>query len=165
MISVSVLVLIEISRRLMTENLLTSMISIFGGIMFGLDTLGDWEDLVFEKSENLATYKRRNWSDKLCLLFVRDNSAKFNDASMKLDEIRHVGVSIDLGLFVLTKNGKTTSLSTNGMTRNEIQTMRREINHFLNLTRIRYIDKLSTTVDLRDRLIVPSDSDDDLKQK
>lgn len=81
---------------------------------------------------------------------------------MKLNDIRHVGVSMDLGLFVLEKNGRTTSLSTSGLNREEIQIMRQEMHNFLNLTRlIEYSDK-SPITDYN--LLISSDSDDDISQ-
>ncbi|XP_025602303.2 uncharacterized protein LOC112694949 [Athalia rosae] len=154
LLGVSVFIFIGIARRL-TDNVFTLMASIFGGIMFGLDTLGDWEDFVLDKKENRATFTRCNWSDKL----VCWGAAERPTVVMKLSEIRHVGVSINLGLFILQRNGKTTSLSTNGLTREEIQNLRHEVHHFLNLARMEYLDKLPA--DLNDRLIIPSDSEDE----
>ncbi|XP_015519656.1 uncharacterized protein LOC107224201 isoform X1 [Neodiprion lecontei] len=154
-LGLSVLVFVELCRRL-SENVFVSTVLIFGDIMFVLDTLGDWEDFVLDKVANKATFRRSSWSDKLCLGSAGEKSV----VTMELSKIRHVGVSMTLGLFVLLKNGKTTSLSTRGLHREEIQTMRREVHNFLNLTRIECLDKLPP--DHHNRLLIPSDSDDEI---
>ncbi|XP_046423840.1 uncharacterized protein LOC124302257 isoform X2 [Neodiprion virginianus] len=105
-LGLSVLVFVELCRRL-SENVFVSTVLIFGDIMFVLDTLGDWEDFVLDKVANKATFRRSSWSDKLCLGSAGEKSV----VTMELSKIRHVGVSMTLGLFVLLKNELNVSIN------------------------------------------------------
>lgn len=152
----SLFVFIVVSSHL-TDNIFVLIITILGEIMFGLDTLGEWEDLILDKEQNTATITRCTWCYKLC-----SRVPKKSITVMKLSDIRHVGVSTDLGLFVLYRNGKTATLTTHGLTRNEIQNLKKEINYFLNMSRIEHLDRFP--IDPYDRLIMPSDSEDEFTQ-
>ncbi|XP_014477971.1 PREDICTED: uncharacterized protein LOC106746193 [Dinoponera quadriceps] len=156
LLSLSVVIFIAIFSRL-TSNLYFLIILLLGEIMFVLDSFGEWEDLILYKQENKAIVERAIWSDKLCSGY----SNEF--VSMKLTDIRHVGVSSEMGLFILHKNGKITTFNMRGLTREEIQNLRKEINHFLNMSRLNYLDHSS--VDPSNRLLLTSDSEDEYLQK
>lgn len=152
----SALIFITIFSRLIS-NLYFLSILLLGEIMFGLDSLGEWEDLILYKQENKAIIERAIWSDKLC-------SGHSNDfISMKLTDIRHVGISSEMGLFILHKNGKIVTLNMSGLTREEIQSLRKEINHFLNMSRLNYLDH--SLINPSNRLLLTSDSEDEYLQK
>ncbi|EFN83184.1 hypothetical protein EAI_05974 [Harpegnathos saltator] len=130
---------------------------LLGVVMFGLDSFGEWEDLILYKQENKAIVERATWSDKLC------SGCSNEFTSMKLTDIRHVGVSSEIGLFILHKNGRIITLSMKGLTREEIQSLRKEINHFLNMSRLNYLDH--SLIDPSNRLLLTSDSEDTKPQK
>ncbi|XP_046835217.1 uncharacterized protein LOC124431394 [Vespa crabro] len=134
-----------------TKNIFFLIVSILGEITFCLDALGEWEDLILNKETNKAIISRYTWSDKLCYKFLNKQSIL-----MELDDIRYVGVSIELGLFIVHKNGNIVSINMNGLTRKEIQILRKEINYFLNMSRIQCLDCFPS--DPYDQLIVISDS-------
>lgn len=122
--------------------------------MFGLDSFGEWEDLILYKKENKAIIAKAVWSDRLC----SSNSGEIS--LMKLTDIRHVGIS-EMGLFIVHRNGQTITLNMRGLTRKEIQSLRKEINYFLNISRLENLD--SSLIDSSDRLLLPSDSDEFLQ--
>lgn len=123
--------------------------------MFGLDSFGEWEDLILYKNENKAVVERAAWSDKLC----SSNSGEFS--FMRLTDIRHIGVSTKMGLFILHRNGKIITFSMKGLTRKEIEDLRKEISHFLNMSRLKYLD--NSTIHPSDRLLLSSDSEEYLQ--
>lgn len=122
--------------------------------MFGLDNFEEWEDLILYKKENKAIIEKAVWSDRLC----SDNSGEIS--LMKLTDIRHVGIS-ETSLFIVHRNGRTITLNMRGLTRKEIQSLRKEINYFLNMSRLENLD--SSLIDSSDRLLLPSDSDEYLQ--
>lgn len=152
----SALIFTAIFSRL-TSNLYFLIILLLGEIMFGLDIFGEWEDLILYKQENKAIIEKAIWSDKLC----SGHSNEFS--SMKLTDIRHVGVSSKMGLFILHKNGKIVTFNMRGLTREEIQNLRKEINHFLNMSRLDCLDH--SPIERSDQLLLPSDSEDEYLQK
>jgi len=119
--------------------------------MFWLDNFGEWEDLILYKPENKAVVEKFVWSDKLC-------SGNSEFSLMKLTDIRHVGVSTEMGLFILHRNGNIITLSMKGLTRKEIQDLRKEIDHFLNMSRLKYLDH--SLIDPLDRLLPVSNSEE-----
>lgn len=123
--------------------------------MFGLDSFGEWEDLILYKNENKAVVEKSIWSDKLC------SSGSGELSFMKLTDIRHIGVSTKMGLFILHRNGKTIALNMKGLTRKEIQSLRKEISHFLNMSRLKYLDHFA--IDSSNRLLLPSGSEEYLQ--
>lgn len=123
--------------------------------MFGLDSFGEWEDLILYKNENKAVVERSVWTDKLC----SGNSGEFS--FMRLTDIRHIGVSTKMGLFILHRNGKMIALNMKGLTRKEVQDLRKEINHFLNMSRLKYLDQ--SLIDPSNRLLLPSGSEEYLQ--
>ncbi|KAL2738939.1 uncharacterized protein V1478_001505 [Vespula squamosa] len=135
-----------------TNNIFFLIVSILGEITFCLDAFGEWEDLILNKETNKAVISRYTWSDKLCYKFLNKQSIL-----MELDDIRYVGVSIELGLFIVHKSGKTVSINMNGLTRKEIQILRKEINYFLNMSRIQCLDCFPS--DPYDQLVIVSDSE------
>lgn len=137
------------------SNIYFLIILLLGEIMFGLDSFGEWEDLILYKQENKAIIEKAIWSDRLC----SDNSAEI--FLMRLTDIRHVGVSTEMGLFILHKNGQTITLSMRGLTREEIQSLRKEINYFLNMSRLENLD--FSLIDPSDRLLLPCDSEEYLQ--
>lgn len=141
----------------LTSNLYYLLILLLGEIMFGLDIFGEWEDLILYKQENKAIIDRAIWSDKLCSGYSNEFT------SMKLTDIRHVGVSSEMGLFILHKNGQIVTLNMRGLTRGEIQSLRKEINHFLNMSRLKYLDHSS--ISPSNQLLLTSDSEDEYLQK
>lgn len=120
--------------------------------MFGLDSFGEWEDLILYKNENKAVIERFVWSDKLC----SGSSGEFS--FMRLTDIRHIGISDKISLFILHRNGQMITLNMKGLTRKEIQDLRNEINYFLNMSRLKYLDH--SLVNPSDRLLLPSDSEE-----
>lgn len=62
--------------------------------MFGLDSFGEWEDLILYKQDNRAVVEKSVWIDRLCC----GSSGEF--FSMRLVDIRHVGISTEMGLFI-----------------------------------------------------------------
>ncbi|XP_012543133.1 uncharacterized protein LOC105840674 [Monomorium pharaonis] len=136
----------------LTSNVYLLIILLLGEIMFGLDSFGEWEDLILYKNENKAVVERSVWSDKLCLT----SSGEFS--YMRLTDIRHIGVSTKMDLFILHRNGQIITLSMKGLTRKEIQDLRKEISHFLNMSRLKHLDH--SLVDPSDRLLLPSDSEE-----
>ncbi|XP_011862867.1 PREDICTED: uncharacterized protein LOC105559293 isoform X2 [Vollenhovia emeryi] len=151
---VSAIIFIGIFSHL-TSNVYFLIILLLGEIMFGLDTLGEWEDLILYKNENKAVVERSVWSDKLC------PGGSGESSLMRLTDIRHVGVSTTMGLFILQRNGKIIALNMKGLTRKEVQDLRKEISHFLNMSRLKYLDH--SLVDPSDRLLLPSDSEEYLQ--
>lgn len=148
---VSAIIFIGIFSRL-TNNTYFLIILLLGEIMFGLDSFGEWEDLILYKQENRAVVEKSVWIDKLC----SGSSGEF--FSMRIVDIQHVGVSTEMGLFMVHRNGETITLSVNGLTKKEIQDLKREINYFLNMTRIQYLDH--TLLEPSGRLLLPSDSEE-----
>lgn len=122
--------------------------------MFGLDSFGEWEDLILYKQENKAIVEKSVWSDKLC----SGNSGEIS--LMRLTDIRYVDIS-ELGLFIVHRNGQIITLNMRGLTRKEIQGLRKEINYFLNMSRLENLD--SSLIDSSDRLLLPSDSEEYLQ--
>nr|XP_012150838.1 PREDICTED: uncharacterized protein LOC105663821 isoform X2 [Megachile rotundata] len=122
---VSTIIFTEISWHL-TRDLLYMIGLLLGQIMFILDGFGEWQDLLLDKDENKATIKRYNWIDKLYFNVTYDVCV-----SMKLSDIRYVGATVEMGLFILNKNGNTRSLSMQGLTRKELQLLKKRINCFL----------------------------------
>ena len=105
--------------------------------MFSLDTIGEWEDLILDKAENTAIVSRSTWCDKLISLFTSDANNEKNTIGLKtmlkLDDIRHVGATLSMGLYIVSRYGKTICLDTRGLSRQEIQDYRKSINYFLNM--------------------------------
>lgn len=153
--SVSAVTFIAIFSRL-TSNVYVLIILLLGEIMFGLDNLGEWEDLVLYKQENKAVVERSVWCDRLCFARSSDSS------TMRLTDIRHVGLSAGMDLFLLHRDGRIVTLSMKGLTREEIQGLRKEINYFLNMSRLKYLDH--ATIDPADRLLLASDSEEYLRK-
>ncbi|XP_050463212.1 uncharacterized protein LOC126857622 [Cataglyphis hispanica] len=151
LLALSVVIFIGIFSHL-TNNIYFLIILLLGEIMFGLDSFGEWEDLILYKQENKAIVQKAIWSDKLC----SGNSGEIS--LMRLTDIRHVGVSTDMGLFILHRNGQTITLSMRGLTRKEIQTLRKEINYFLNMSRLENLDL--SLIASSDRLLLSSDSEE-----
>ncbi|XP_029660520.1 uncharacterized protein LOC115233982 [Formica exsecta] len=151
LLALSVIIFIGIFSRL-TSNIYFLIILLLGEIMFGLDSFGEWEDLILYKQENKAIVQKAIWSDKLC----SGNSGEIS--LMRLTDIRHVGVSTDMGLFILHRNGQTITLSMRGLTRKEIQSLRKEINYFLNMGRLENLD--FSLIGSSNRLLLPSDSEE-----
>lgn len=151
----SVIIFIGILSHL-TNNVYILIILLLSKIIFWLDNFGEWEDLILYKPENKAVVEKFVWSDKLC----SGNSGEFS--LMKLTDIRHVGVSTEMGLFILHRNGNTITLSMKGLTRKEIQNLRKEINHFLNMSRLKYLDH--SLIDHSDKLLLASDSEEEYLQ-
>jgi len=148
---VSAIIFIGIFSRL-TSNVYLLIILLLGEIMFGLDSFGEWEDLILYKNENKAVVEKSVWSDKLC----PGSSGEL--CFMRLTDIRYIGVSTKMGLFILHRNGKMITLNMKGLTRKEIQGLRKEINYFLNMSRLKYLDH--SLVSPSDRLLLPSDSEE-----
>nr|XP_033339622.1 uncharacterized protein LOC117228067 [Megalopta genalis] len=123
--SLSAAIFIEIFLPL-TKNLFYRIVLLLGQIMFCLDIFGECQDLVLDKNKNNAIIRKYTWIDRLCL-----NRERNLCIIMKLSDIRYVGISIEMGLFILCKNGKTISLSMQGFTWKELQRLRKEINYFL----------------------------------
>lgn len=153
--SVSAIIFIGIFSHL-TSNIYFLIILLLGEIMFGLDSFGEWEDLILYKQENKAVVEKAVWSDRLC----SGNSAEIS--LMRLTDIRYVGVSTEMGLFILHRSGQTITLSMRGLTREEIQSLRKEINYFLNMSRLENLD--FSLIDPSDRLLLPSDSEEYLQK-
>ncbi|XP_076238471.1 uncharacterized protein LOC143181766 [Calliopsis andreniformis] len=127
LLTLSLVICIEISRHL-TKNDFYSIILLFGEIMFNLEAFGEWQDLLLDKDQNNAVIEKHTWIDKLCCYKTSHGS----HIVMQLTDIRHVGVSVEMGLFILHENGRTISLSMQGFTREELQKLRRKISYFLN---------------------------------
>ncbi|XP_034184132.2 uncharacterized protein LOC117606153 [Osmia lignaria lignaria] len=125
LLGLSTIIFAEISWQL-TRNLVRMIVLLFGLIMFILDGFGEWQDLLLDKDENKATIERYNWIDKLYFTAAYDSCV-----SMKLSDIRYIGVTVEKGLFILEKNGKIKCLSMQGFTRNELQELKKRINYFL----------------------------------
>ncbi|XP_076280925.1 uncharacterized protein LOC143209329 [Lasioglossum baleicum] len=123
--SLSAVIFIEMCLSL-TKNLFYRIILFLGQIMFCLDVFGECQDLLLDKDKNNAVIKKYTWIDKLCL-----NTGRSLCIAMKLSDVQYVGISIEMGLFILCKNGKTISLSMQGFTWKELQSLRRKINYFL----------------------------------
>jgi len=123
--------------------------------MFGLDSFGEWEDLILYKQENRAVIEKSVWVDKLCF----GSSGEL--FSMRLVDIQHVGISTEMGLFILHRNGETITLSVKGLSRRKMQDLKREINYFLNMSRLEYLD--ITSIKPTERLLLPSDSEEYLQ--
>ncbi|XP_067207707.1 uncharacterized protein [Linepithema humile] len=155
LLSLSAVIFVGILSHL-TNNAYLLIILLLSEIMFWLDNFGEWEDLILYKPENKAVVEKFVWSDKLC----SKNSGE--SSLMKLTDIRHVGVSTEMGLFILHRNGNTITLSMKGLTRKEIQDLRKEINHFLNMSRLKYLDH--SLIDPSDRLLLASDSEEKFLQ-
>lgn len=151
---VSTIIFIGIFSHL-TSNVYFLTVLLLGEIMFGLDSFGEWEDLILYKNENKAVVEKSIWSDKLC----SGSSGEFS--LMRLTDIRYVGVSTKMGLFILHNNGKMINLNMKGLTRKEIQGLRKEINYFLNMSRLKYLDH--SLINPLDRLLLPSDSEEYLQ--
>ncbi|KAK2578143.1 hypothetical protein KPH14_001342 [Odynerus spinipes] len=134
------------------NNTFFLLISILGEITFILDALGDWEDLILNKATNKAIISKYTWTDKLCCKFANKKSI-----TMDLNDIRYVGVSIAMGLFIVHKSGQTVFINMNGLKRKEIQTLRKEINYFLNMCRIDCLDCFPSNP--YDQLVITSDSE------
>lgn len=147
---VSTIIFIEIFRQL-SNNSLYLIVLLLGEIMFSLDTFGEWQDLLLDQDKNNAVIKKYSWTDKLCFKTAYDL-----DIVMKLSDIRYVGVSIDMGLFILNKNGETISLSMQGFTREELQKLRKEINYFLNVNKVKFFKSVSEYASNQSFLIVPN---------
>ncbi|XP_015594019.1 uncharacterized protein LOC107267180 [Cephus cinctus] len=143
-----------VTRRL-TDNILASLILLLAEITFSLDALGEWQDLVLDKEENKATVTLCSWCDKLCSK-VPEKSLTV----MRMSDIRHVGISTELGIFLLGFNGKILSFSTRGLSHEEAREFKKKINYYLNTSRIERLDRC--TFDPYDRLITPSDSEDEI---
>ncbi|XP_018370930.1 PREDICTED: uncharacterized protein LOC108766252 [Trachymyrmex cornetzi] len=154
LLGLSAVIFIGIFSRLI-NNVYLLIILLLSEIMFGLDSFGEWEDLILYKDENKAVVEKSVWSDKLCL----GSSGQLS--FMKLTDIRYIGVSTKMGLFILHRNGKMITLSMKGLTRKEIQDLRKEINHFLNMSRLKYLDH--SLVDPSTRLLLPSGSEEYLQ--
>ncbi|KAI4491000.1 hypothetical protein M0802_010576 [Mischocyttarus mexicanus] len=133
-----------------TNNIFFLVVSILGEITFCLDTLEEWEDLILNKETNKAVISKYTWSDKLCCKFLNKQSI-----IMELNDIRYVGVSVELGLFIVHKSGQTVSINMNGLTHKEVQMLRKEINYFLNMSRIECLDCFPS--DPYDQLVIVSD--------
>lgn len=151
---VSAIIFIGVFSHL-TNNVYLLIILLLSEIMFGLDSFGEWEDLILYKNENKAVVERAVWSDKLC----SSNSGEFS--FMRLTDIRHIGVSTKMGLFILHRNGKIITFSMKGLTRKEIEDLRKEISHFINMSRLKYLDH--SMIHPSDRLLLPSDSEEYLQ--
>ncbi|EZA47375.1 hypothetical protein X777_16269 [Ooceraea biroi] len=123
--------------------------------MFGLDSFGEWEDLILYKQENRAIIEKSVWVDKLC------SGGAGELFSMRLIDIKHVGISTEMGLSILHRNGETITLSVKGLTSTEMQDLKREINYFLNMSRLKYLDHMS--IDPSERLLLPCDSEEYLQ--
>lgn len=121
----STIIFAEIFWQL-TRNLVRMIVLLLGLIMFILDAFGEWQDLLLDKDDNKATIERYNWIDKLYFKTAYDSCV-----SMKLSDIRYIGVTVEKGLFILEKNGNIKSLSMQGFTRNELQQLKKRINYFL----------------------------------
>ncbi|XP_031835291.1 uncharacterized protein LOC116428161 [Nomia melanderi] len=109
-----------------TNNYLYRIILFLGEIIFCLDTVGECQDLLLDRDKDIAVIKKYTWLDKLCLKTGCNFCTVF-----KLSNIRYVGISIEMGLFILCKDGKTISVNMQGFTRKELQELRKEINFFL----------------------------------
>lgn len=94
--------------------------------MFSLDAFGEWQDLLLDKDVNNAVIRRCTWIDKLCF-----EATQGSCVVMKLNDVRYVGVSVGMGLFLLHKDGRRICLSMEGFARNELQNLRKNINYFL----------------------------------
>ncbi|XP_025264972.1 uncharacterized protein LOC112638121 isoform X2 [Camponotus floridanus] len=149
----SAIIFIVICKHL-TSNIYRLIILLLGDIMFGLDSFGEWEDLILYKQENKAIVEKSVWTDRIC----SGNSGEIS--LMKLTDIRHVGIS-EIGLFIVHRNGQTITLNMRGLTREEIQNLRKEINYFLNMSRLENLD--FSLIDSSDRLLLPSDSEEYLQ--
>lgn len=115
----------------LTNGVILLTIFILGEIIFGLDAFGDWEELTLDKMENLVIFSKNSCYEKL----FTGSSIKYSTKS-KLSDIRHVGVSQNMGLFILPRNGKVMTFGTQGLTRNQLQSIKSDIIRFLNLNRI-----------------------------
>lgn len=122
--------------------------------MFDLDSLGKWEDLVLYKRKNKAIVVKSIWSDKLC-------SMDGEVFSTKLTDILHIGITSDMGLFIHHGAGKTITLNMKGLTREETQYLKNEINYFLNMSRLVHLDY--SLINPSNRLFLTSDSEEDLQ--
>jgi len=151
---VSAIIFIGIFSRL-TSNIYFLVILLLGEIMFGLDSFGEWEDLILYKQENRAVIEKSVWVDKLCF----GSSGEL--FSMRLVDIKHVGITTEMGLFILHRNGETITLSVKGLSRRKMQDLKREINYFLNMSRLEYLD--ITSIKSSERLLLPSDSEEYLQ--
>ncbi|XP_011635266.1 uncharacterized protein LOC105425941 [Pogonomyrmex barbatus] len=151
---VSAVIFIGIFSHL-TSNVYFLIILLLSEIIFGLDSFGEWEDLILYKHENKAIIQKSVWSDKLC----SDSSGEFS--LMRLTDIRHVGISTEMGLYILHRNGFLITLSMKGLTREEIQNLRKEINYFLNMSRFKYPDR--SLINPSDQLLLSFDSKEPLK--
>ena len=142
--------------RYLTDGVFVLTIFFLGEIVFGLDAFGEWEELILNKPQNLATLTKYSWCD----MFFSESLEKCT-LRIKLSDIRHVGVSQNMGLFMLPRNGKAVTFSTRGLKRDEVQNIKRDINYFLNTTRVEYLKRHSP--DLGDHLLSASDSDEYLQ--
>ncbi|XP_076682874.1 uncharacterized protein LOC143376433 [Andrena cerasifolii] len=125
LLSLSAIIFTEMSRR-MTENVFYSIILLLGEIMFSLDAFGEWQDLLLDKDVNNVVIRRSTWIDKLCC-----KATQRSCVVMKLNDVRYVGVSMGMGLFILHKDGRRICLSMEGFARNELQNLRKNIDCFL----------------------------------
>ncbi|XP_012286101.1 uncharacterized protein LOC105702815 [Orussus abietinus] len=120
-------------------------------VMFGLDALGEWEDMILDMERNEAIISRCTWLNKIysCIpvSFLR---------VMKLNDIRHVGATMNLGLFLLHRSGKVAFLSTYGLTYDEVQTLKKKINHFLSVYEIEKHDERPAKVSVSESESVDS---------
>lgn len=106
-------------------------------------------------NENKAVVEKSVWSDKLCL----GKTGEFS--LMKLTDIRHVGVSTEMGIFIIHRNGKIITFNVTGLTRKETEDLRKDINYFLNMSRLKYLNH--SLADSSDRLLLPSGSEEYLQ--
>ncbi|XP_043263969.1 uncharacterized protein LOC122404126 [Colletes gigas] len=137
LLGLSTIIFIEIVRHL-SDSFLYPISLLLGQIMFSLDAFGEWQDLLLDKDMNNVVIKKYSWTDNLY-------SKAFYDSCivMKLNDIRYVGVSVNTGLFIINQNGETISLSMQGFAREELQKLKGEINHFLNVNKIKLLVSVS----------------------
>lgn len=131
---------VEITRHL-TDNWLFVVSLAFGEGILAMDLMGEWEDLLLDKDNNVAIVTSCTWLDRLFSSVIKSSSLV-----MKLHNIVHVGLSVEKGLFMLHRNGKTACISTRGLTRDEIQEMKREVCYFLDTHKLEYLDRQSPPI-------------------
>ncbi|XP_066589099.1 uncharacterized protein [Prorops nasuta] len=122
LLGIFLLILLDISYRV-TNNALTFTIIILGEITFVLEILGETEDLILDKTKNIALLYKKCWCNILC--------SEKSTIVMNLSDIQYVGISAKMGLFILHRQGRTFYLNMEGLAREDIQILRKTIEAFL----------------------------------
>lgn len=85
---------------------------------------------MLDQNQNVAIVTKYGWNEKLFLKHLEKSVV------VNLSDIRHVGASPETGIFFLSKTGTTITFNAKGLSRDDIQTMKKTILRFLEANRI-----------------------------